>query len=79
MRPSRVALLKAQGMTGRQRSSSAITRWMRANVNRFVDQATDEIDTTGMVEAWDRECATGKETLNPAHPAWDLAIEVVGS
>jgi hypothetical protein len=51
----------------------AIQRWMDLNAERFRDEC-GEIDLTAMVEAWDAECSTGSATLNPHHPAWDIAV-----
>ena len=57
-------------------NSSAILRWMNKQAPRFRDPLTGELDRTGLVEAWDRAEDTGKATLHPSHPAWDLALEV---
>lgn len=53
----------------------AIKKWMSANAGRFVDECR-EVNCTAMVEAWDREESTGDTTLDPDHPAWDIAVEV---
>ncbi len=51
-----------------------IRKWMAANHERFRDPATGEVNTTLMVETWDLECCDGAPTLNPNHPAWDIAV-----
>ncbi len=51
-------------------------RWMRRRVHDFVDPRTGEVDTTAMVEAWDRAEAGGGATLDSDHPAWDAAVRV---
>jgi hypothetical protein len=51
-----------------------IRLWMKRNVHKFID--CGEVDCTGMVEAWDRECASGGDTLDTFHPAWDIAVDV---
>lgn len=53
-----------------------IRAWMNRNVGRFVDPRTGEVDCTSMVEAWDRETGDGGRTLDPDHPAWDVAVRV---
>jgi hypothetical protein len=55
----------------------AIWRWMRGNAARFVDEC-DEVNCTAMVEAWDHECASGADTLDTGHVAWDVAVDVAG-
>jgi hypothetical protein len=52
-----------------------IRKWMAANASRFVD-ACGEVNSTEMVEAWDREQSTGGATLDSNHPAWDVAVIV---
>lgn len=52
---------------------------MRANVARFVDGKTGEVDATLMVETWDIETQDGAATLDGDHPAWDVAVEVANS
>jgi hypothetical protein len=52
----------------------AIGKWMRANLERFRDKRTGEVNTTLLVETWDIECATGSDTLDPNHVAWDLVL-----
>lgn len=41
-----------------------------------MDRLTGEIDCTGLVESWDRECSDGGETLDPTHVAWEVAVDV---
>lgn len=52
-----------------------IRKWMKANVSEYVDEC-GEVNCTEMVEAWDAECGSGEDTLDPDHPAWDIAVEV---
>jgi len=52
----------------------AIRTWMSKNYRRFIDKRTGELDATALVEAWDRETGDGSRTLDPAHPAWDIAL-----
>lgn len=54
---------------------SRIRKWMIAHISEFVDDC-NEIDLTGMVEAWDSACSTGDATLNSYHPAWEIAMDV---
>lgn len=54
-------------------SESSIKRWMKANLQDHYDLATGELNTTTLVEAWDRACASGGDTLDPCHIAWDVA------
>ena len=56
-------------------TNQAIKRWMRSHVSEHVDDC-NEVDTTGLAEAWDRECADGGATLDPDHPAWFIAYQV---
>lgn len=62
-------------MTEERPSIADIRRWMKNNVNEFVDEC-NEINCTAMVEAWDDECGSGEETLDPDHEAWGIAVEV---
>ncbi len=55
--------------------TAPIRSWMRANAERFIDRRTGEFNMTLAVETWDIECATGETTLDPDHPAWDVATE----
>lgn len=57
-------------------SKAPIRRWMLANVDRFIDRRTGEIDCTSMVETWDNETQNGGVTTDPDHIAWDVAVEV---
>jgi hypothetical protein len=66
----------------RNRSASdselQIRSWMIKNAYRFRDRITQEVNMTLMVETWDIECSTGKETLDaPDHMAWEIATEFV--
>ena len=54
----------------------SIAKWMRGNLERFIDRSTDMVNSTQMVEAWDLECDTGGATLDEHHIAWDVAVEV---
>lgn len=53
-----------------------IRGWMYRNLETFVYAKTGEVDCTAMVEAWDRECASGGDTLDPDHVAWEIAAEL---
>lgn len=53
----------------------AIRKWMKNNIEQFIDKC-DEVNCTEMVEAWDRECADGGETLDMNHIAWEVAVDV---
>jgi hypothetical protein len=56
----------------------AIRGWMIKNAYRFRDPITNEVNMTLLVETWDIECSTGKETLDaPDHIAWEIATEFV--
>jgi hypothetical protein len=62
-------------------TKASIKRWMRnclvCGIGVCpVDQETGEVNTTLLVEQWDNECASGSDTLDPLHVAWDIAIEV---
>lgn len=57
--------------------TAPIRTWMKANVTRWTDVRTGEVNMTRMVEEWDLECASGSDTLDPDHPAWDVATEFV--
>jgi hypothetical protein len=59
-------------------TNNAIRIWMKANANQFTDRQTGELNTTALVEAWDIECANGSATLDPNHPAWDIASQFTG-
>lgn len=54
----------------------AIARWMTANLSRFVDRRTGEVDRTAMVEAWDLETQDGGVTTDPDHEAWTVAASL---
>ena len=53
-----------------------IKKWMLLNADRFLDKQTNELNTTLMVETWDLECASGKDTLDSDHIAWSIAVDV---
>lgn len=57
-------------------SKAAIARWMRAHLEDHRDRVTGEVNSTSLVEEWDVACATGGDTLDPNHLAWDVAVEV---
>jgi hypothetical protein len=61
-----------------QRYRNRIRRWMMINLSRFVDEKTNEVDTTKLVETWDIECSTGESTLDANHPAWEIAGNFAG-
>lgn len=52
---------------------TSIAAWMRAHAEEYRDRRTGEINTTALVEGWDRACADGGATLDSDHIAWDLA------
>ena len=56
-------------------NEKAIRLWMKKNIYRFIDRKTNEVNCTEMVEAWDRECSSGEDTLDSNHPAWDIAVQ----
>lgn len=53
-----------------------IRRWMRLNVERFIDKKTGEVDMTRMVEVWELEATAGEGTTDPDHPAWFVAAKI---
>lgn len=53
-----------------------IKKWMKDNKNRFIDPYTGEINMTEMVETWDNECASGEDTYDEDHIAWEIAAEL---
>lgn len=54
-----------------------IKAWMFAHAKNHIDQKTNELNLTSIVEEWDHEVGDGHETMTDAdHPAWDIAIEV---
>ncbi len=55
-------------------SERAIAGWMRAHVEEHFDGV--DVNLTTLVEAWDYECASGGDTLDETHPAWDVAVRV---
>lgn len=57
-------------------SRSAIRAWMTRNKEDYRDGRTGEINTTAMVEGWDRACADGGATLDSDHIAWDVATTI---
>ena len=57
-------------------TKAQIKRWMLANKEEHIDRSCNELNTTALTEAWDRECSTGDATLDPDHIAWDAASEV---
>lgn len=52
-----------------------IVKWMMSNARRFQDEC-GELNCTLMVETWDIECASGGDTLDYNHPAWECAMVV---
>lgn len=58
--------------TKRTAAEIAISAWMAANADRFIDRRTGEFDCTGAVEAWDQERGDGS-TTDPEHYAWTAA------
>jgi hypothetical protein len=57
----------------------AVRAWMERRAAQHTDPMTGEVDATSLVEAWDRECADGGETLDPTHVAWEVAVDVAAS
>lgn len=64
-------------MTGSS-SPLAIKAWMRDNAEGHVDAKTGELNCTSLTEAWDAAHGEGGATLDPLHPAWDVAVEIAG-
>ena len=58
-----------------QHTNAEITSWMMSSYRRFIDDCR-ELDMTSMVEAFDREVLNGSETLDPDHPAWNIASHI---
>jgi hypothetical protein len=52
-----------------------IARWMRRELERFIDPRTGEANLTALVEAWDQDQGDGS-TTDPDHDAWDVAVIV---
>lgn len=50
-----------------------IRRWMLSHIEEHRDPKTGEVNSTELVEAWDRTCSDGGATLDPDHIAWDVA------
>lgn len=65
-------------MTTTQTTPARIAAWMRRHMEEHRDGQTGEVDLTGLVEAWDRACASGGDTRDSDHPAWAVAVEVAG-
>lgn len=61
--------------TKKQIGPKEIKNWMRSHVREHIDEC-GEVNATALAEAWDRECATGGDTLDSTHIAWDIAAEV---
>lgn len=57
------------------KAQAAIRSWMRAHVEDHVDDCGD-VNATKLVEEWDFECASGGDTVDPDHIAWDIGAEV---
>ena len=55
--------------------TKSIRSWMREHASEHVDEC-GEVNCTSLVEAWDSACASGGDTLDPNHEAWDIAVEV---
>ena len=70
--------VREKGVLEDRATNTAIRIWMKANANEFTDPRTGELNTTALVEAWDIEYADGHTTLDPNHPAWDIANEFAG-
>lgn len=56
----------------RLKQQAQIKRWMLAHLKEFLDSC-NEVNCTAMVESWDRACSSGDSTMNPEHPAWEIA------
>ena len=50
-----------------------IRRWMLSHIEEHRDPKTGEVNSTELVEAWDRTCSDGGATLDPDHIAWEVA------
>lgn len=57
--------------------ADAIRAWMVCHADGHRDPRTGEVNMTSIVEAWDAACADGGATLDPDHPAWEVATEFV--
>jgi hypothetical protein len=57
-------------------SKREIRGWMLANRARFTDRRTGEFLPTEAVEAWDYETQDGAMTVDPDHPAWEVAADL---
>lgn len=56
------------------KTKAEMRKWMLDNLEDFWDGL--DLNTTGLVEAWDSSQGTGEETLDPNHFAWDVAHEI---
>lgn len=63
--------------TDKAPSRASIRSWMRAHVEEHRDGRTGEVNATALVEEWDRECADGGVTMDPDHPAWEIAASLI--
>jgi len=61
-------------MTATERAH--VLAWMQNYAEDHVDPKTGELNYTGLVEDWDNCCSTGDATLDPDHPAWEIALLV---
>lgn len=50
-------------------------KWMKERAEELIELDGD-FCATQLVEQWDVEEGDGTQTLNPLHPAWDVAIDV---
>ena len=57
-------------------SNASIRSWMARHRAAHTDRRTGEVDLTSLVEDWDRANAGGAATMDPHHPAWEVATEL---
>jgi hypothetical protein len=58
------------------KTADEIRRWMLAHGTEHIDNRTNELNMTSLVEAWDEAEGTGEETLDENHIAWEIAVDV---
>jgi hypothetical protein len=56
-------------------NAKQIRQWMVCHAQEFVDEC-GEVNATKLVETWDFDCASGRDTLDPDHEAWTIAADV---
>ena len=58
------------------KTADEIRRWLFAHATEHIDDRTNEVNMTSLVEAWDVAEGTGEETLDENHIAWDIDDDV---